>query len=256
MSSNRGTIRTCLLAVFLCLQICSLEGRLLRVARQAAVVSDLDENELPGTVTNSPDITTTQSTQPGHLGNTVPPEPPSCQPSHHQMKYYNGLYDKRSVSSSFNGNLLYYALKAMDVHSNASNSSSAESPTQELPDPKIDPSRYLPSTMPTKNKLVCSKILSEMDQESELFSKTSLCEWEYTCDYKTDRFPHYLFQARCTTDKCKGSCNGVHSHANVCQTHGIHVAVLEKRANCDDWVWGQEMLRVACTCTNKLLMTE
>ena len=49
----------------------------------------------------------------------------------------------------------------MDVHSNASNSSSAESPSQELPGPKIDPSRYSPSTMPTKNKLVCSKILSE-----------------------------------------------------------------------------------------------
>ena len=246
MSYNRGAASLCLFVVFLCLQVYLSEARLLRVAKQAVVVGNLDNNGLPSP-TDTPDTTTTRSTQ---LGNTVPPEPPSCQPNHHQLKYYSGLYNARSVTTNFNGNILYYALKAMDMH-NTSNSSTSE----EQPDPAIDHSRYSPD-MPTKSQVICSKMLTEMDSESRLFSKTALCEWEYICDYKVDRFPHYLFHARCTTDKCKGNCNGEHSHSNFCQAHGIHVAVLEKRSNCDDWVWGQEMLKLACTCTNKLLMQE
>ena len=247
MSYNRGTARLCLFVLFLCLQVGSFEARLLRVAKQTAVVLPLDNNGFPP-VTNTPDTATTRSTQ---TDNTVPPEPPSCQPSHHQLKYYSGLYNARSVTTNFNGNILYYALKAMDEHNDTNNSSISDQP-----DPAIDHSRYTPTDMPTKSKVICSKLLAEMDSESRLFSKTALCEWEYTCDYKADRFPHYLFHARCTTDRCKGNCNGEHSHSNFCQAHGIHVAVLEKRSDCDDWVWGQEMLKLACTCTNKLLMQE
>jgi len=216
------------------------------VVNQAVVVGNLDNNGLPNPATDTPDTTTTRSTQ---FGNTIPPEPPSCQPNHHQLKYYSGLYNARSVATNFNGNILFYALKAMDKLNASGNSFTSE----EQPDPAIDHSRYSPD-MPTKSQVMCSKMLAEMDSELRLFSKTALCEWEYICDYKANRFPHYLFHARCTTNKCKGSCNGKHSHSNFCQAHGMHVAVLEKRSDCDDWVWGQEMVKIACTCTNMLLM--
>ena len=239
MSYRCGTAHLCYFIIFLCLQGGLLEAKLLGVTRQAA--DNPDDNGVSNTTTNTPDTPTTRN-------NTVPPEPPSCQPNHHQFEYYSELYNARSVTTNFNGNNLYYALKAMDIH-NASNSSTSE----EQPDQAIDHSRYSPD-IPTKSQVICSKMLAEMDSESRLFSKTALCEWEYICDYKTNRFPHYLFHARCTTDECKGNCNGEHSHSNFCQAHGIHVAVLEKRSDCDDWVWGQEMLKLACTCTNKLLM--
>jgi len=220
MSSNHGTAPLFLFTVFLCLQVGSLEARLLRVTRQAVVSGNPDGNGVSSTATDTPDTATTQSARPG---NTVPPEPPSCQPNHHQLKYYSGLYNARGVMTNFNGNILYYALKVMDMH-NTSNSSTSE----EQPDPAIDHSRYSPD-MPTKSQVICGKMLAEMDSESRLFSKTALCEWEYICDYKADQFLHYLFHARCTTDKCKGNCNGEHSHSNFCQAHGIHVAVLEKK---------------------------
>ena len=240
MSSNRETARLCLFVVFLCFQFGSLEARSLRVTRKAVVPDNLDDKGVSRTETDTPGIRT-------RLDDTIAPEPLSCQPNHQQLKYYSGLYNAHGVTTNFSGNILYYALKAMDMH-NTSNSSS-----EEQPDPAIDHRRYSPD-MPKKSQVICSKMLVEMDSESRLFSKTSLCEWEYICEYKADRFPHYLFHARCTTEKCKGNCNGEHSHSYFCQAHGIYVAVMEKRSDCDDWVWGQDMLKVACTCTNKLLM--
>jgi len=134
---------------------------------------------------------------------------------------------------------------------NTNNNTSSE----EQPDPKIDHSRYS-SDMPTKSKVIYSKMLAEIGSESRLFLKTAVCEWEYICDYRANRFPHHLFHARCTTYKFKGNCSGQHSGSNFCQAHRIQAPILEKRSDCDDWVWGQEILKLACTCNYKLLMQE
>jgi len=122
------------------------------VTRQAVVFGNPAKNGVSNTITNTPDTMTTP-------GNAVPPEPPSCQPNHHQLKYYSGLYNTHSVTTNFNCNILYYVLKAMDVH-NTSNSFTSE----EQPDPAIDYSRYSPH-VPTKSQVICSKMLADIDSE-------------------------------------------------------------------------------------------
>jgi len=56
MSSNYGAASLCLLVVFLYLQVYSFEARLLRVARQAVVSVDPDDN-----ATSTPNTTTIQT---------------------------------------------------------------------------------------------------------------------------------------------------------------------------------------------------
>ena len=103
--------------------------------------------------------------------------------------------------------------------------------------------------MDLANKVVCARILQELDEVAESISKTALCGWNYACDYKADRFPNYLFKARCLSPRCKINCDqGKHSR-NRCQSHAIHVTVLEMRGDCEEWHWGQELLPIACTCT-------
>ena len=175
----------------------------------------------------------------------------SCSPNQHQIKYYNGLYSS-SAANSFNGNILYYALKAVDTHNNRTASVITAEDNATIAN-ITDLSRFAPAGMELANKVVCAKLLQEMDIEANLISKTALCGWEYICDYKADRFPSYLFKARCKTAKCNGNC-GPHNKHNMCQSHGIHVTVLEMRDNCAEWVWGQELLPLACTCTSDVIM--
>ena len=105
--------------------------------------------------------------------------------------------------------------------------------------------RFTPAGMDLANKVVCARMLKEMDAVADLISKTALCGWDYF-DYKADRFLNYLFKARCTSANCKSNC-GPHIKHNMCQSHGIHVTVLEMRGSCKEWVWGQELLPLACT---------
>ena len=184
----------------------------------------------------------------------------SCLPEQYQLEYYSELYSTDTVNS-FSGNAFYYTLKAMEIHKNRTESQSSaaiiEDTTAE--DNAIianinDISRFTPAGMETANKVICAKILIEMDEAASIISSTALCPWDYICDYKADRFPNYLFKARCKSSRCSGDCSQENNIHNMCQAHGIHVNVLQMRGNCGEWVWGQELLPIACTCTNDVMM--
>lgn len=243
MASSRQ--KCSLLILILSMQACLLNARRLRAAVQSAVVSYLHSNDPLAHVTDP-----TMSTDNGDPTNTVPPsnKPPSCTPHEHQLKYYNGLY-RSNAGSTFNGNTLYYALKAVETDKNRTEPVISAADNETIAN--ISESRYIPAGMDLANKVVCAILLQEMDAVASLFSNTAVCPWDYTCDYKADRYPHYLFKARCKSPKCNIKCN--QDKHSMCQSHGIHVTVLEKRG-CREWVWGQEILPLACTCTNESVM--
>lgn len=238
--------QTILLLIFIAsMQTRLLDARRLRVGFQSSVVSHLDTNNFPFPPPTNP--ATTSDT--GHPNNTIPPSntPPSCTPPHTQLKYYHGLYGS-NAANTFNGNILYYALKAVDTHNNISGIERTEEDNETVA--SFNESRYTPNGMELTNKVVCARILKEMDEEVKLSRSTVLCEWYYVCDYKEDRYPHYLFEARCKTARCNSNCNKDTNNHNICQAHGIHVTVLERK-ECNNWVWGQEILQLACTCTSQ-----
>ena len=210
------------------MQVCLLDARRMRIAKQSTV-SNLNGNM---------HTTTTDSTS-------------SCAPNQHQLKYYNGLYNN-NAAGNFNGNILYYALKAVYTDNNRTKPVITAEDNATIAN-ITDHSRFTPAGMDIANKIICAKMLQEIDAEASLISKTALCGWDYVCDYKADRFPNYLFKARCKTAKCNGNC-GPHNRHNMCQSHGVHVTVLEMRDNCGEWIWGQELLPLACTCTNDVMM--
>ena len=185
----------------------------------------------------------------------------SCSPEQYQLKYYNELYSPSAINS-FSGNAFYYTLKAMETHNNRSKSaanSAVITAEEEAEDNAIianitDHSRFTPAGMETANKVVCAQILHELDAEARAISNTAVCAWDYICDYKADRFPNYLFKARRKTSMCSGNCSPEDKRHNMCQSHGIHVTVLQMRGNCEEWVWGQEFLPIACTCTRDVMM--
>ena len=224
----------------------NLEARKLRVAVLPAVVSYHRSNEPP--IAHTDPTTTTDDDD--NNGNTIPPintpspMPPSCAPKDHQLKSYNSLYNTNNM------NILYYVLKAVDTDKNRTDPTITAADNATITN-ITDTSRFIPAGMALTNKVVCAKLLQELDTESTLFSKTALCAWDYVCDYRADRYPHYLFKARCKTAKCNLRC-GQDKH-NMCQSHGIHVTVLEKR-ECSSWVWAQELLPLACTCTSESAM--
>jgi len=115
----------------------------------------------------------------------------SCSPHQSQLKYYNELYSI-SIANNFNGNILRYALKAVETDNNRTKVGIEELEDDEIIASINDHNRFTPAGMQTANKAVCAKILQEMDAEASLFSTTALCAWDYICDYRADRFPHYL----------------------------------------------------------------
>ena len=185
----------------------------------------------------------------------------SCAPEQYQLNYYNELYSPSAINS-FSGNAFYYTLKAMETHNNRSESAANSAvirAEEEAEDNAIianitDHSRFTPAGMEIANKVVCAQILHELDAEASVISNTAVCAWDYICDYKADRFPNYLFKARCKTSMCGGNCSPEDKRHNMCQSHGIHVTVLQMRGNCGEWVWGQEFLPIACTCTRDVMM--
>ena len=163
---------------------------------------------------------------------TLPPlTNPPCLPSPHQLK-------------TFNGDILSYSLKAMEIDRNMTKQEVTAEDIAIIEN-VTDPSRFIPAGMELINKAVCAKILQQLDAKFQLHSSTALCGWDYVCDYRADRFPNYLFKARCKTARCHiNSCSKNHS---MCQSHGIHVTVLERR-ECREWVWAQELLPLNCYC--------
>ena len=229
-----------LLILILSMQSWNLEARQLRVAVLPAVVSNFHSNDPLATHTEP----TTTTDDNGEPTNTIPPITPlSCAPKDHQLKSYNSLYNTNNM------NILYYVLKAVDTDKNRTDPTITAADNATITN--INDTRFTPAGMALTNKVVCAKLLQELDTESTLFSKTALCAWEYVCDYRADRYPHYLFKARCQSAECNLRC-GQHKH-NMCQSHGIHVTVLQKR-ECSSWVWAQELLPLACTCTSESAM--
>ena len=220
-----------LLVVIVSMQACLLDARSLRIASRQTVVSNSKDNRNMRLATT---------------------DPTTCSPHQHQIKYYNKLYGS-NPANSFNGNILYYALKAVEAERNRTKPTVTPDENKTIAS-ITDKSRFTPANMELANKAVCAKLLQEMDAEASLFSSTALCAWDYICDYKADRFPNYLFKARCKTARCNGNCNKDNNRHNMCQSHGIHATVLEMRGNCGEWVWGQELLPLACTCTNDVMM--
>ena len=176
----------------------------------------------------------------------------SCSPNQFQMDYYEKLYNNINVANSFNGNIMYYALKSIKINENSTRLTVTAEDNATIAN-ITDHSRLTPAGMETANKVVCAKVLQEMDRETSIISNTALCPWEYICDYKADRFPHYLFKARCKTANCL-NCNQENRRHNMCQSHGIHVTVLQMKNRCEEWVWGQELVPIACTCVNDFMM--
>ena len=218
-----------LLIVIVLMQVCLLDARRLEIVRKSTV-SNLNRNV---------DTATTDSAS-------------SCAPHQHQLKYYNKLYSS-SAANNFNGNIMYYALRAVEAHNNRTESTVTAEDNATIAN-ITDHSRFAPAGMELANKVICAKILQEIDTEVSLISKTALCAWDYACNYRADRFPNYLFKARCKTATCNSNCDPNSNRHNMCQSHGIHVTILEMRDNCEEWVWGQELLPLACTCTNDVMM--
>ena len=217
-----------IILLLMMMQACLLvHAKSLRLARKTSIVTSSSDNE----AANATNV-------------KIATRSLSCSPNQDQMDYYNGLY--------LNGKDFYYALKAVETDRNRTELTITTEDTALIANIS-DQSRFTPARMDTANKVVCAKLLQEMDAETSLFSSTALCAWDYICDYKADRFPNYLFKARCKTARCNGDCNKDNSQRSMCQSHGIHVTVLQMRDNCKEWVWGQELVPIACTCTSYAL---
>ena len=156
-----------------------------------------------------------------------------CAPHQHQTKYYNGLYS--SVANNFNGNIMLYALRAVEAHNNRTEPTVIAEDNATIAN-ITDHSRFTPAGMELANKVICAKLLQEIDEVSSMISKTALCAWDYVYDHRADRFPSFLFKARCKTATCNGNSGSHNNRHNICQSHGIHVTVLEMRDNCEEWV--------------------
>ena len=181
-----------------------------------------------------------------------------CLPDQYQMDYYSELYTTNAVNS-FSGNALHHALRAMEADKNRSEATTTATIAEE--DNEIitsitDQTRFTPAGMDIANKVICANILKDVDAEANEISDTALCGWDYVCDYKPDRYPNYLFKARCKTARCKRSCSQEKNQHNICQSHGIHVTILQMRENCEEWVWGQELVPIACTCTTDVMQKQ
>jgi len=81
------------------------------------------------------------------------------------VKYYNELYSI-SIANNFNGNILYYALKAVETDNNRTKVGIEELEDNEIITSISDHNRFTPAGMQTTNKAVCAKILQEMDTEA------------------------------------------------------------------------------------------
>ena len=221
-----------LLVLIASLQTCLLDARRLRVVRQSTVSNVKGNTHKPATTDSMVS---------------------ACSPRQNQIKYFNELYSSNEANN-FNRTAFYYALKAVDAENNMTKAGTVPTAQDNETVASMDNlERFTPAGMDLANKVVCARMLKELDAVADLISKTALCGWDYYCDYKADRFPNYLFKAKCTSENCKGNC-GSHNKHNMCQSHGIHVTVLEMRGKCKEWVWGQELLPLACTCTNDVMM--
>ena len=231
-----GTIISYILAALL--QACLLDARSLRGPRQSTPSEgSFNENDIDYEIME-PTTNTSDSL---------------CLPSEDQLQVYSQLHSTTAING-LGGNTLYYAIRAMEAHYNRTVSTTTAAEDNAAIASISDQSRFTPAGMETTNKVVCAQILQELDAAASVISNTAVCPWDYVCDYRADRYPHYLFKTRCKTSICSGNCSPEDNRYNMCQSHGFHVTVLQMR-NCGEWVWGQELLPIACTCTNDVMMS-
>ena len=231
-----GTIISYILAALL--QACLLDARSLRGPRQSTPSEgSFNENDIDYEIME-PTTNTSDSL---------------CLPSEDQLQVYSQLHSTTAING-LGGNTLYYAIRAMEAHYNRTVSTTTAAEDNAAIASISDQSRFTPAGMETTNKVVCAQILQELDAAASVISNTAVCPWDYICDYRADRFPHYLFKARCKNSICSGNCSPKDNRHNMCQSHGFHVTILQMR-NCGEWVWGQELLPIACTCTNDVMMS-
>ena len=232
-----GKIISYILAALL--QACLLDARSLRGPRQSTISEgSFIENDIDHEITKPTTNTVTDSL---------------CLPSEDQLQFYSQLHNTTAING-LGVNTLYYTLTAMEAHYNRTVSTTTAAEDNAAIASVSDQSRFAPAGMETTSKVVCAQILQKLDAEASIISNTAVCPWDYICDYRADRFPHYLFKARCKNSICSGNCSPKDNRHNQCQSHGFHVTVLQMR-NCGEWDWGQELLPIACTCTNNVMMS-
>ena len=221
-----------IIVVIVSIQACLLHAKSLRGARQSAETINSggeDQQRL-----NERNLRSVDS---------------SCSPSQDQVEQYRQLLST-AIINDLSGNTMYYALRAVEAHNNRSVSATTAQEDNAIISSITDQTRFAPAGMETANKVICAKILQEMDEVASVISNTAVCPWIYYCDYKADRFPNYMFKARCRTASCSGDCSQEDNIHNTCQAHGIHVTVLQMSGNCGEWAPSQEILPIACTCGN------
>lgn len=84
----------------------------------------------------------------------------------------------------------------------------------------------------------CHRITRRLDYAmAPIARKSQSCNWNYTCNYEENRYPHYIIQANCINDECvaKRSSNGCISGCdgrflNTC--HPLTVPMTVLRWNC------------------------
>ena len=221
-----------LIIVIVSIQACLLHAKSLRGARQSVETISFGRNDQQHI--NERNLRSVHS---------------SCLPSLDELEQYGQLHST-AVINDLSGNTMYYSLRAEEAHNNRSVSATTAEEDNAVISSISDQTRFAPAGMETANKVICAKILQEMDEVASVISNTAVCPWIYYCDYKADRFPNYLFKARCRTASCSGDCSQEDNIHNTCQAHGIHVTVLQMSGNCGEWALSQEILPIACTCGN------
>lgn len=90
---------------------------------------------------------------------------------------------------------------------------------------------------------VCSNIpYNKHEQQHD-----QACPWEYSCDYNPNRFPAYVFQAKCTNTYwwdatfSPHNCKQIFYPIPVLYSTGCNPVTSKK-----NWEWRQEIVSVAC----------
>ena len=96
-------------------------------------------------------------------------------------------------------------------------------------------------------------------------STNSSCPWEYTCEFKANRFPQYIIQANCLKTHCAGCSEDGSREPGVCEAVEIPLTVYEC-SNEDQYgsqlgsigintggEWIKEHVRVACQCEHNVI---
>ena len=96
----------------------------------------------------------------------------SCTPDVNQLEYFNQLHNGTTPVSSFSGNTMYYALRAMR---NQTGTATATAGDEAIIANITDPTRFTPAGMDTANRVVCARALQELDAVANSISNTALC---------------------------------------------------------------------------------